>query len=40
LLEIFSDQFAADLNLMRAKLAEEIKGIEFEFNTVTRYESL
>ena len=40
LLEIFSDRFAGDLNVMRATLADEVRGIESEFETVTRYESL
>jgi hypothetical protein len=40
LLEIFSDRFAADLKVMYVTLAEEIKSIEFEFETVTSYESL
>lgn len=40
LLEIFSDRFAVDLNEMRATLANEVKSIESEFETVSRYESI
>ena len=40
LLEIFADRFAIDLNVMRATLADEVRSIEAEFETVIRYESL
>ena len=40
ILEFFSDRFAVDLKLMCSSLAEEIKEIEYDFDLVTKYDSL
>jgi len=40
ILEIFSDRFGVDLNVMRATLSDEVRNIDAEFENVISYESL